>query len=119
MPVRGKNCKLAGWSSLGVFGRTEGRQPGQWQPRVLVVHRLCRATEGLQSRRACSDLSGQKGLEVGEHLDVCCRLKGGRNGGVGLERFQWYFSLSCTEEGNGNPLQCSCLENPRDGSQAV
>ena len=23
--------------------------------------------------------------------------------------------LSCTEEGNGNPLQCSCLENPRDG----
>ena len=26
-----------------------------------------------------------------------------------------YFSLSCTGEGNGNPLQCSCLENPRDG----
>ena len=25
------------------------------------------------------------------------------------------FSFSCTEEGNGNPLQCSCLENPRDG----
>ena len=24
-------------------------------------------------------------------------------------------TLSCTEEGNGNPLQCSCLENPRDG----
>ena len=27
----------------------------------------------------------------------------------------FHFSLSCTEEGNGNPLQCSCLENPRDG----
>ena len=26
-----------------------------------------------------------------------------------------HFSLSCTGEGNGNPLQCSCLENPRDG----
>ena len=26
-----------------------------------------------------------------------------------------HFSLSCIEEGNGNPLQCSCLENPRDG----
>ena len=26
-----------------------------------------------------------------------------------------YFSLSCTGKGNGNPLQCSCLENPRDG----
>ena len=25
-----------------------------------------------------------------------------------------HFSLSCTGEGNGNPLQCSCLENPRD-----
>ena len=24
-------------------------------------------------------------------------------------------SLSCTGEGNGNPLQCSCLEDPRDG----
>ena len=26
-----------------------------------------------------------------------------------------HTSLSCTGEGNGNPLQCSCLENPRDG----
>ena len=26
-----------------------------------------------------------------------------------------HFSLSCIGEGNGNPLQCSCLENPRDG----
>ena len=26
----------------------------------------------------------------------------------------FHFSLSCTGEGNGNPLQCSCLENPRD-----
>ena len=25
------------------------------------------------------------------------------------------FSLSCIGEGNGNPLQCSCLENPWDG----
>ena len=25
-----------------------------------------------------------------------------------------HFSLSCVGEGNGNPLQCSCLENPRD-----
>ena len=25
------------------------------------------------------------------------------------------LSLSCTGEGNGNPLQCSCLENPKDG----
>ena len=31
------------------------------------------------------------------------------------ERLPFHFSLSCLGEGNGNPLQCSCLENPRDG----
>ena len=30
------------------------------------------------------------------------------------ERLHFDFSLSCMGEGNGNPLQCSCLENPRD-----
>ena len=29
------------------------------------------------------------------------------------ERLHFHFSLSCTGEGNGNPLQCSCLESPR------
>ena len=31
------------------------------------------------------------------------------------ERLHFHFSLSCIGEGNGNPLQSSCLENPRDG----
>ena len=34
------------------------------------------------------------------------------------DRTEWlhfHFSLSCIGEGSGNPLQCSCLENPRDG----
>ena len=30
------------------------------------------------------------------------------------ERLHFHFSLSCIGEGNGNPFQCSCLENPRD-----
>ena len=30
------------------------------------------------------------------------------------ERLHFHFSLSCIGEGNGNPLQCSCLKNPRD-----
>ena len=30
------------------------------------------------------------------------------------ERLHFHFSLSCVGEGNGNPLQYSCLENPRD-----
>ena len=31
------------------------------------------------------------------------------------ERLHFPFALSCIGEGNGTPLQCSCLENPRDG----
>ena len=31
------------------------------------------------------------------------------------EQLHFHFSLSCIGEGNGNPLQCSCLENPKDG----
>ena len=30
------------------------------------------------------------------------------------ERLHFHFSLSCIGEGNGSPLQCSCLESPRD-----
>ena len=32
-----------------------------------------------------------------------------------IERLHFHFSLSCFGEGKGNPLWCSCLENPRDG----
>ena len=31
------------------------------------------------------------------------------------KQLHFHFSLSCIREGNGGPLQCSCLENPRDG----
>ena len=39
----------------------------------------------------------------------------GREESDRTERLQFHFSLSCIGEGNGNPLQRSCLENPRDG----
>ena len=38
----------------------------------------------------------------------------GRWGSDVTERLHFNFSLSCIVEGSGNPLQCSCLENPRD-----
>ena len=42
----------------------------------------------------------------------------GRLQSIGLlrvtERLHFHFSLSCIGDGNGNPIQCSCLENPRD-----
>ena len=39
----------------------------------------------------------------------------GREESDTTERLHFHFSLSCTGEGNGNPLQCSCLEDSRDG----
>ena len=40
----------------------------------------------------------------------------GRKESDTTEQLHCHFSLSCTGEGNGNPLQYACLENPRDGS---
>ena len=45
---------------------------------------------------------------------VGCSLWG-RSDSDMTERLHFHFSLSCIGEGNGNPLQSSCLENPRDG----
>ena len=39
----------------------------------------------------------------------------GRWGSDTTEQLHFHFSLSRIGEGNGNPLQCSCLENPRNG----
>ena len=44
---------------------------------------------------------------------ICCS-PWGREESDTTERIYFDFSLSCIAEGNGNPLQCSCLENPRD-----
>ena len=45
---------------------------------------------------------------------VGCRLWG-RTESDTTERLPFHFALSRIEEGNGNPLHCSCLENSRDG----
>ena len=45
---------------------------------------------------------------------VGCSPWGSEESGT-TERLHFHFSLSCIGEGNGNPLQWSCLENPRDG----
>ena len=42
-------------------------------------------------------------------------LRVGHDWATSLSLFTFHFSLSCIGEGNGNPLQCSCLENPRVG----
>ena len=64
----------------------------QWQPTPVL---LPGKSHGRRSLVGCSPLGR-------EELDT-------------TERLHFHFSLSCIGEGNGNPLQCSCLENPRDG----
>ena len=54
------------------------------------------------------------GKSHGRRSLVCCS-PWGRSESDTTEWLPFHFSLSCTREGNGNPLQCSCLENPRDG----
>ena len=41
-------------------------------------------------------------------------VHGVAEGRTRLSDFTFHFSLSCIGDGNGNPLQYSCLENPRD-----
>ena len=64
----------------------------QWHPAPV---RLPGKSHGRRSLEGCSPW-GRWGSETTEHL-------------------HFHFSLSCIGEGNGNPLQCSCLENARDG----
>ena len=64
----------------------------QWQPTVVV---LPGKSHGWRSLVGCSPWDC-------EELDT-------------TERLHFHFSLSCIGEGNGNPLQCFCLENPKDG----
>ena len=64
----------------------------QWHPTPLL---LPGKSHGWRSLEGCSPW-GRWGLDM-------------------TERLYFQFSLSCVGEGNGNPLQCSCLEDPRDG----
>ena len=54
------------------------------------------------------------GKSHGRRSLVGCSPRGRQESDT-TERLPFHFSLSCTGEGNGNPLQRSCLENPRDG----
>ena len=75
-------------------GRKQGGEVGwrrQWQPTPVLLP---------------GKSHGQRSL-VG-------RSPWGRRESDMTEQLHFHFSFSCIGEGNGNPLQCSCLENPRD-----
>ena len=71
-------------------GRNEGKWRRQWHPTPVF---LPGKSHGWRSLVGCSPW-GHWGSDTTEWL-------------------HFHFSLSCIGEGNGNPLQCSCLENPR------
>ena len=53
------------------------------------------------------------GKSLGRRSLVGCTPQGHQESDM-IEQLHFHFSLLCIGEGNGNPLQCSCLENPRD-----
>ena len=75
---------------LNMLSRLVGRR--QWQPTPVLL----------------------PGKSHGQRTLVGCS-PWGRGESDMTERFHFHFSHSCIGEENGNPLQCSCLENPRDG----
>ena len=90
----GKNIALTRWTFVDkvmslLFNMLSRRQ---WHPTPVL---LSGKSHGWRNLVGCSPW-GHKELDT-------------------TERLHFHFSLSCTGEGNGNPLQCSCLENPRDG----
>ena len=89
-------------------------------------HIASKLKQKLNSEEKMSILSGYLEKAMAPHSSTLAWKipwveESGRLGPWGLEesdtteRLHFHFSLSCIGEGNGNPLQCSCLENPRDG----
>ena len=78
--------------SVEFFMLSRWRQRRQWHPTPVL---LPGKSHGQRSLVGCSPW--------------------GREESDRTEWLHFHFSLSCIGEGNGNPLQCSCLENPRDG----
>ena len=97
-----------------------GRWP--WATRICLISVLTWTTPSLFIRRRVNisekamapHSSTLAGKSHGQRSLVGCS-PWGREEWDTTEWLHFHFSLSCTGEGNGNPLQCSCLENPRDG----
>ena len=84
------------WEAIYIYGKylcvpSEEYQRRQWHPTPVLLSGKSR---------------GRRSLVGGSPW--------GRTESDTTEWLPFHFSLSCIGEGNGNPLQCSCLENPRD-----
>ena len=89
IPKKGNAKECSNYCTVALISCISRRK--QWQPTpVLLLGKF----HGWRSLVGCS----QRGCKESDTT----------------ERLHFHFSLSCIGEGNGNPLQCSCLENPRD-----
>jgi len=87
-----KSIKIGNNAITEIKSSLEGTRRRQWHPTPVL---LPGKSHGQRSLEGCSPW-GRKESDTTEWL-------------------HFHFWLSCIGEGNGNPLQCSCLENPRDG----
>ena len=92
-----------------------------WQNVTLetnsVIYVICLGPEGIWAwlmEKAMAPHSSTFAWKIPWRSLVGCS-PWGREESDTTEWLHFHFSLSCIGEGNGNPLQCSCLENPRDG----
>ena len=69
----------------------------------------------IQSEKAMAPLSSTLAWKIPWMEEPGSCSLWGRSESNTTEWLHFHFSLSCIGEGNGNPLQYSCLENPRDG----
>ena len=103
--MQSTSCEMPGWMKHKLESRLPGEtsiasdmqttpplcQRRRWHPTPVLLHGK---SHGRRSLVGCSPWGC-------EELDT-------------TELLHFHFSRSCIGEGNGNPLQCSCLENPRD-----
>ena len=85
-----------------------------WDNMLLYLSTLWTPNEPLWRRQWHPTPVLLPGKSHGWRSLVGCRPWGHKESDM-TEWLHSHFSLSCIGEGNGNPLQCSCLENPRDG----
>ena len=81
---------------------------------VEISFIFCLSNSSLQRRQWHPTPVLLPGKSHGQRRLVGCS-PWGRKESETTEQLHFHFSLLCTGEGNGNPLQWSCLENPRDG----
>ena len=115
--AEGKHGNAGGQGSVGVWNAHA------WPLWDTIVEGSCRAGSRLNSLRRCPD--GLEFTPVGDEEDRVqeSQFKAGGLAGRALQQEQGHTEEgrglgnllnSCIGEGNGNPLQCSYLENPRD-----